>query len=335
MTEFTTRATSLEGIPELAAQLGLDAQEILREYQTDPSVLDCSDSRIPYLTYLNILNHFSRASATPHFGLMLAREQNFPVLGNVGMAVREAPNVGEAISDINRFLYLHCNGYRSLCDVQGEVAIWRFIVDLRNAPDLMVQNNLAIGIGYQLMLLLLGNHWRPNSIHFDHPTPDYPRPYRQFFKCPVFFGQEFNGIIFPRRLLESPCYGGDKDRYRAFKRRLETTERSQQNNFASRVQKALIVALEDGCLSIETVASHLKTTPRTLQRRLKQNIGRSFREIAEDARMQVAQRYLRNTELPLLQIADILGYAELASFSRAFKRHTGVAPKHWRRALAG
>jgi AraC-like DNA-binding protein len=48
-------------------------------------------------------------------------------------------------------------------------------------------------------------------------------------------------------------------------------------------------------------------------------------------RMQVAGRWLRENHLTLGEIARRLGYASEPSFSRAFKRHTGVAPGAARR----
>lgn len=49
-------------------------------------------------------------------------------------------------------------------------------------------------------------------------------------------------------------------------------------------------------------------------------------------RMQVASQKLRNTSASLAQIADMVGYASEAAFSRAFKKSLGTAPATWRRA---
>lgn len=49
-------------------------------------------------------------------------------------------------------------------------------------------------------------------------------------------------------------------------------------------------------------------------------------------RMQTAQQWLQEADLPLAQLAGRLGYASEAAFSRAFKRVVGVAPGAARRA---
>jgi AraC-like DNA-binding protein len=47
-------------------------------------------------------------------------------------------------------------------------------------------------------------------------------------------------------------------------------------------------------------------------------------------RLQLAARQLRTTGASLAETADAVGYGSEASFSRAFKRHAGVAPSLWR-----
>jgi AraC-like DNA-binding protein len=50
-------------------------------------------------------------------------------------------------------------------------------------------------------------------------------------------------------------------------------------------------------------------------------------------RSDLARRYLREPDLPISEIAWLLGYRESSAFNHAFKRWTGTAPKQAR--LAG
>ena len=47
-------------------------------------------------------------------------------------------------------------------------------------------------------------------------------------------------------------------------------------------------------------------------------------------RMQLATRLLAEHSMKLRAIADAVGYASEAAFSRAFKKHTGLSPQAWR-----
>ncbi len=83
-------------------------------------------------------------------------------------------------------------------------------------------------------------------------------------------------------------------------------------------------------VSVEAVAEALHMSARSLQRRLGEH-GAQFSEILDGVRADEARRALSTTELPLAEIGYRLGYADLAAFSRAFKRWTGTAPGLFRR----
>jgi AraC-like DNA-binding protein len=78
----------------------------------------------------------------------------------------------------------------------------------------------------------------------------------------------------------------------------------------------------------------LDTSPRTLKRRLRSE-GTSFRTLLAQSRRARAEALLQDPRLSLTEIADQLGFADLSSFSQAFKRWSGVAPSAWRRGARG
>jgi AraC-like DNA-binding protein len=48
-------------------------------------------------------------------------------------------------------------------------------------------------------------------------------------------------------------------------------------------------------------------------------------------RIQVAAQQLRDSDAPLVRIAEQVGYESEAAFNRAFKRSFGIPPATWRR----
>lgn len=92
-----------------------------------------------------------------------------------------------------------------------------------------------------------------------------------------------------------------------------------------------LVTLDPGrSCTIERVAEKLGSTPRTLSRYLRA-AGQSFSEMRNGVRAQHAQRYLRESTLPIIDIAERLGYSDQASFSKAFRGWTGQTPGDYRR----
>jgi len=57
--------------------------------------------------------------------------------------------------------------------------------------------------------------------------------------------------------------------------------------------------------------------------------GQGFQQLNDQIKKQLAECLLNNSRLSIQTIAQNLGYAEAASFSRAFSRWTGKAPGHW------
>ncbi|MFE3262335.1 helix-turn-helix domain-containing protein [Nocardia sp. NPDC059229] len=98
------------------------------------------------------------------------------------------------------------------------------------------------------------------------------------------------------------------------------------------LRTAIIDALRQGDLSLETVAGRLATSPRTLQRRLR-DLGTSWREEVETVRYETATNLIRNTTLPFRSIAARIGYTDPRAFRRSFQRWTGQQPKDFRRSL--
>jgi AraC-like DNA-binding protein len=101
-------------------------------------------------------------------------------------------------------------------------------------------------------------------------------------------------------------------------------------NLAKEVDQLLSGLVEAGNASCRLVAARLGMSEETLRRRLKRE-GASFREILRRKRMALARRRLRETDLSILQIALRAGYAETASFTRAFADETGMTPTQFRR----
>lgn len=84
-----------------------------------------------------------------------------------------------------------------------------------------------------------------------------------------------------------------------------------------------------GTPSRELIADILNMSVRTLQRRLADN-SLSFKALLEQARKELAQRYLAETNITIAELSLLLGYQDSSQFFRAFKTWFGMAPSHYR-----
>jgi AraC-like DNA-binding protein len=99
--------------------------------------------------------------------------------------------------------------------------------------------------------------------------------------------------------------------------------------FVQGVRDAIRAALREGAPQAGDVARGLHVSLRTLQRRLTEH-GTSFQDEVDAVRRELAFGYLKDAHLGVSDVAFLLGYAELSTFDRAFKRWTGMTPRVWR-----
>ncbi|HTQ44167.1 MAG TPA: helix-turn-helix domain-containing protein [Polyangiaceae bacterium] len=101
-------------------------------------------------------------------------------------------------------------------------------------------------------------------------------------------------------------------------------------SFSDRIATHIASSLPGGS-DVAEVARAMHMSGRTLQRRLEQE-GTTFSEVLDRARLDVARRALAAPATTLSDVAIQLGFSDLATFTRAFKRWTGMPPGQWRRS---
>ena len=69
----------------------------------------------------------------------------------------------------------------------------------------------------------------------------------------------------------------------------------------------------------------------SLQRKLAAE-GATYRKLYDAVRQELAESYVTDGNFSLTEISYLLGFSSQASFSRAFKRWTGVTPQEFRDA---
>ena len=102
---------------------------------------------------------------------------------------------------------------------------------------------------------------------------------------------------------------------------------------ADRVRAALLETLPAGDHTMTTVARHLATSPRTLQRQL-QDEGTSFQAVLAGTREHLARHYLTHSAMTTAEIAYLLAYDDTNSFYRALRTWTGSTPDTMRTTAA-
>jgi transcriptional regulator GlxA family with amidase domain len=100
-----------------------------------------------------------------------------------------------------------------------------------------------------------------------------------------------------------------------------------------RAQRYMEKSLQLG-FNLGELARHLSVSERTLNRRFKRAVGEAPLQYLQSLRVDVAKRLLQTTRLTVDAVGERVGYSDLSTFRRLFKRETGLAPRDYQRRFA-
>ncbi len=102
-----------------------------------------------------------------------------------------------------------------------------------------------------------------------------------------------------------------------------------EDNIAAQLKRMLADLMARGEANADAACRALLLSRRTLQRRLKTE-RTSFQKILQEVRAELAVRYLSDERLKSLDIAMLLGYSNISSFTTAFKSWYDIPPAEYR-----
>lgn len=154
-----------------------------------------------------------------------------------------------------------------------------------------------------------------------------------YFPCPVEFDADQTRWIFLPGATDRPLPLGDQDCQKLYSLRCDMllSQARADAPIKNRLANLLITKGESVMSAIEA-AKQLAVSERTLHRRLAEE-GTHFSTIIDEARYRRACELLADRRMTIETVAFAVGFAEPSSFSRAFKRWSGVNALEFRRQI--
>jgi AraC-like DNA-binding protein len=328
------RGTSLQGFTELVAELGADPAELLARAHLRPEAVGDHDSFVSYRSVIAVLEAGAQATGAGDFGRRLAIRQGLEILGPLGVAARTAPTVGAALQSIEQYMTVYSPalavGVRATPEDALATFEWRIVAE--RPPAHRQAAELALGVTCRVFQLLAGPDFLPSSVQLRHEPLAERSEYVGYFGCPVEFSAPAYGFRFPAAVLGRRLEA-DSDVHAVVHDYLSTIAVPTESTTVDAVVRLIRRMLPTGGLDLDLVADQLAQHRRTLQRQLAAQ-GTTFADLVDQVRREEAERYLRDTDMPLVQLAGVLGLSEQSTLTRASRRWFGAAPSQVRRALA-
>jgi AraC-like DNA-binding protein len=328
------RAAALSNYGQVARQVGLDPTKMLRRAKLDPAVLKNPDLRISAVVVAALLEDSAAQSGCSSFGLRMAEARQLSDLGAISLLLKHQGTLREIFAMMARYrhwlneaLAMHIEDFKDLVIIREELVS-------EGEPLARQSNELAVGTILRMFRALQGDRWQPDSVHFIHAAPPDLSVHRRLLGPNLQFESDFNGIVCAAADLDRPNPAADPVMAAYAQQFLETLPKSEPGSTTLDTRKAIYLLLPSGKASIEQVAKNLGLHLRTLQRQLEAE-NASFSDLLNGVRRELAIRYLPNKQYSLLQVAEILGYSQLSSFTRWFSLEFGVSPSRWRVVNSG
>jgi AraC-like DNA-binding protein len=173
---------------------------------------------------------------------------------------------------------------------------------------------------------------RVSEIRFPHAARGPIAEYERALGAPVRFRQPDWAIALPTQALRVRLVSSNPEVARALRSEAgQQLEVASAESFRTRVEDVLRRGLAASSESRpEGIARLLAVSVRTLQRRLRDE-GTSLREVRDGVREELARTLLADRSLRITDVAERLGYTDVAAFDNAFRRWTGETPTSFRR----
>ncbi len=326
------RSASLTHYAELARACGLDPLRMVAEAGLPSDCLREPDLKIPADAVRELLERSAQRSGLETFGLRLAETRRLSNLGPLALLVREEATLRGALDALARYGALHNQAlFLHIEEVGTQVVLRQEMVVGRGVP-MRQSTELALGVFFRLLRVLLGPGWTPRRVCFTHTAPADRSVHERLFGPRVEFSHDFNGIVCTAGDLDALNPGADPVMARYARQVLETSLQSGATGIAHEVRQLVFVLLPSGQCCVELVAQHLGVDRRTVHRQLAHE-GETFSAIVEATRRELVVRYLDDGTQALSDVALLLGFAAPSAFSRWHQTQFGTSATSRRKEL--
>lgn len=303
----------------------LDSVGIPETVLSDPTVL------VTCAQFVELLEVAAQKSGDECLGLHMGERQHPEDLGVLGYAIENAATLVTLIQSFVRYFSAYGQGVETALEIDDRTATLSY----RVADPGIIQRRQDAELTFSFVYLLIKQRfdavWQAQEVHFEHEEPKDISEHERIFDARILFGQPKNALVFDKKFLSLEQHSADPRLFPVLEEHLEKVllKRAEETELVAKVGRVIAASLSTQVPSLSELADELAMPSWTLQRRLRDK-GYGYNDLVTDIRLKMAKAYLKESNMTLAEIGFLLGYAEASSFSRAFRRQTGITPLEYR-----
>ncbi len=327
----TVTVSAFNTVLQVAERFGVQRRELLAQAHLEPEWLRHRDDRLPVAVFLNLYSLAARHSGRDDIGIFVGRANYFTGL-----------NLLLYMSTLCHSLREYLNLVPSILRLRGDIGVvaierdgdfirleWRPLLEQTSDPRFLTDDILSSSAA--IVNALCVDPIPVRRAHFTYPEPADREQLELAFGADLHFDQPVSCLYFDRSCLHAPVIKLDYELDESWTSALQDLFESESSTdpFLHTVRQAVARFLPTAEVSIDSLATELGVSRRTLQRRLTDR-DTHFMQVLAEVRAELAGRYLSDQRLGITEIAFLLGYSDLASFSTAFRGWYDCSPSEFR-----
>jgi AraC-like DNA-binding protein len=326
----TIGAALARQIVDLVGRWGVSAADLLAGLDLDLAAVSDPHRRLSVAAFDRLAARAKALTGEPGLGFHLGLDARVSAYGYLGFAALASPTLGEALELAVRFSPTRTDALSLRLFTRGDTAslVIEERVDLGAAADVLV---LSLLVGLREIAVALTGRAIADGADVAFPEPPWAARFAHLTRGRMRFGQPAHQLVFPAEALAYPIAFADPGAQQLAREQLERElgALGRAESTAASV-RAELPREGGGFRTLPEIARRLHLSPRTLKRRLAQE-GTDFTALLEEQRRARAMLLLRGPGPSVAEIADDLGYSDVANFTRAFRRWTGATPTAYRK----
>lgn len=309
-----------------------DPAGAFKQVQLDPILMQQPGARYPLRKIAALWEETERRIPDPCFGLNAATYWHPSNFGTLGYAMLVSRSLRITLERLIRFHRVISDAHFGELheDREHEALIFSLTYE-DGAPYSRAREDALLAWIMSMLRINFQQELAPLSVQLTHSRPDCAGKYSEFFQAPVRFNSHVANLALPLSAVDRVLPGANEELARGSEQVMSQYLTDLDSlTLISRVKKIIIEHLPSGDATVEKTAAELGYGVRTLQRLLKQE-KTTFIALLNHTREKLARQYVQDKTMDLTEIAFLLGFAELSTFSRSFKRWTGKSPATFRK----
>jgi AraC-like DNA-binding protein len=290
------------------------------------------DGRVAHDAAMRLLAKAVQASGDQALGIHAAEQLRPGDFDAFEYVVRASRSIRDALEAAGRYLPLLHDAAASRLVRKGDDEFWILTLPEPAHPAAM---EFALAAVVLMRRTVLPRASGLRAVLFAHLPPRDRREHERVFGAPIEWNAGMTALRLDPAYLDSSFARANPTLSAALHRHAQQllADLAPSRGYATRVREYVIAALQSGETDANAIARRMKTSTRTLRRRLLAE-GTTYTDVLADVRRELALRYLTDSRLSVEEVAFLLGFSTVSAFRRAFQRWTGDTPSEYRRKRA-